>query len=175
MINNLSNCLSAEKREASEGLLTVKECLASLRGMVRGSAPGVDEFPMEFHLAFWDILGRDLVFVLNCTYELGHMSPSQCRGPITLFHKGGERSNRSNWRPISLLNLDYKIASRSIALRLLKVIASVVSIDQTCGVPGRQISDNTALLRDIVDYCSRSSSRAAILFLDQRKAFDRVE
>ena len=71
--------------------------------------------------------------------------------------------------------MDYKIASRSIALRLLKVIASVVSTDQTCGVPGRQISDNTALLRNIVDYCSWSNSRAAILFLDQRKAFDRVE
>ena len=90
------------------------------------------------------------------------MSSSQCHGLITLFHKGGERSNRSNWRPISFLNVDYKIASRFIALRLLKVIASVVSINQTCGVPGRQISDNTALIRDIVDYCSRSSSRAAI-------------
>ena len=118
------------------------ECLDALRGMIRGSAPGVDGFPMEFFLAFWDTLGRDLVSVLNCSHELGHMSPSQCRGLITLLYKGGERSNRFNWRPISLLNVNYKIASRSIALRLLKVIASVVSIDQACGVPRRQISDN---------------------------------
>ena len=85
---NLSNCLSAYEREACDGLLTMKECLAALKGMVRGSTPGVDGFPMEFYLAFWDILGRDLASLLTCAHELGHMSPSQCRGLITLLHKG---------------------------------------------------------------------------------------
>ena len=72
MINNLSNCLSADEREACEGLLTMKECLTTLSWMVRGSAPGVDGFSVEFNLAFWDILGRDLVCVRNCAHELGH-------------------------------------------------------------------------------------------------------
>ena len=103
------------------------------------------------------------------------MSPSQCRGLFTLIHKGGERSHRTNWRPISLLNVDYKIASRAIALRLLKVLGTVVSLDQTCGVPGRYIGNNTALLRDLAYYCAQSGSPAAILFVDQQKAFDRVE
>ena len=115
---NLSNCLSAYEREACEGLLTMKECLAALKGMVRGSAPGVDGFPMEFYLAFWDILGRDLVSVLNFAHELGHMSPSQCRGLITLLHKGDERSNSSNWRPISLLNVVLTAMPLSLSMQM---------------------------------------------------------
>ena len=175
MVERLSGVLSSDERDSCEGPLSRDECLAALKGMIRGSSPGVDGFPMEFYLTFWDVLGEDLVSTLNSCYELGQMSPSQCRGLITLLHKGGERSSRTNWRPISLLNVDYKIASRSIALRLLKVIGSVVAIDQTCGIPGRYIGDNTALLRDLVVYCQQTGTRAAIMFLDQQKAFDRVE
>ena len=80
-----------------------------------------------------------------------------------------------NWRPISLLNVDYKIASRVIAGRLLKVIHAVVHTDQTCGVPGRFIGENVAFLRDVVDYTTDTSSPVAVLSLDQEKAFDRVD
>ena len=45
----------------------------------------------------------------------------------------------------------------------------VVSKDQTCGVPGRFIGENVALLRDIVDYTSFSNVPAAVLSLDQEK------
>ena len=51
----------------------------------------------------------------------------------------------------------------------------IVSKDQTCGVPGRFIGENVALLRDIVDYTSFSNVPAAVLSLDQDKAFDRVD
>ena len=44
-----------------------------------------------------------------------------------------------NWRPISLLNVDYKICSKSIAYRLAKVLSSMINEDQTCSVPGRTI------------------------------------
>lgn len=54
-----------------------------------------------------------------------------------------------NWKPITLLNVDYKIASRAIIGRLLKVIHFVVANDQTCGVSGRFIEDSASLLRDV--------------------------
>ena len=80
-----------------------------------------------------------------------------------------------NWRPITLLCADYKIATRAIAGRLLKVLATIVSPDQSCGVPGRFIGENVALLRDAIDYLSTQDIPAAVLSLDQDKAFDRVE
>ena len=89
--------------------------------------------------------------------------------------KKGDRLDIRNWRPISLLNVDYKLASRVIAGHLLRVIHVVVSKDQTCGVPGRFIGENVAFLRDVVDFAERSDVPLAILSLDQEKAFDRVE
>ena len=66
--------------------------------------------------------------------------------------------------------MDYRLASRAIAGRLLKVIHSVVNKDQTCGVPGRFIGENVAHLRDVVDFASSSNVPVAIISLDQEKA-----
>lgn len=84
---------------------------------------------MEFYLCFWAALGPDLVCILNLAYEVGQLSISQRRGLIIVFFKKGDRLVTKNWRPISLLNVDYKIATHLLAGRLLKVIGSVVSPD----------------------------------------------
>ena len=95
-----------------------------------------------------------MVRVLNSCFSAGRLSRSQRQGVISLSFKKGDRLDPKNWRPISLLNVDYKIASRAIAGRLLKVLSSVVDKDQTCGVPGRFIGENVAFLRDVVDSIS---------------------
>ena len=77
--------------------------------------------------------------------------------------------------PISLLNADYKICARALAGRLLKVLHHVIAPDQTCGVRGRFIGENVALLRDVVSYANEADLPVAILALDQEKAFDRVD
>lgn len=173
----LSGLSTLDEAQASlcEGHLSLEECFAALKGMARSKAPGSDGLPMEFYLKFWDILGADLVAVLNSCFDVGCLSLSQRRGVITLSFKKGDRLDPRNWRPITLLNVDYKIASRVIAGRLLKVIHLVVDKDQTCGVPGRFIGENVALLRDVVEYATFSNIPVAILSLDQEKAFDRVD
>jgi len=128
-------------------------------GMAKRKAPGSDGLPMESYVKFWDVLGQDLVCVLSSCYRDGTLSLSQRSGVISLSFKKGDRFDIRNWRPISLLNVDYKFAARVKAGRLLKVIHLVVDKDQ----------------RDVVDYTSLSSVPAAILSLDQEKAFDRVE
>ena len=157
------------------GPLSLSECHSSLLGMALRKAPGCDGLPVEFYLKFWDVLGPDLVEVLNFCYLSGSLSRTQRRGLIALSFKKGDRLVPRNWRPISLLNMDYKIASRAIAGRLLKVIHLVVNSNQTCGVPGRYIGDSVAFLRDVVSYASLSGTPVAILSLDQEKAFDRVD
>ena len=147
LLSNVSAHLSPSERDDCEGLLSVEECFTALQGMARRKAPGSDGLPMEFYLKFWSLLGSDLVRVLNSCFSAGRLSPSQCRSVISLSFKKGNRLDPKNWRPISLLNVDYKIASRAIAGRLLKVLSTVVDKDQTCGVPGRFIGENVAFLR----------------------------
>ena len=105
----------------------------------------------------------------------GLLPSSLRKGLISLSFNKGDRLDRKNWRPISLLKVDYKLCARVIAGRLLKIIHLVVNRDQTCGVPGFFIGENVSLLRDLVSYTSEVDVPAALLSLDQEKAFDRVE
>ena len=128
----------------------------------------------EFYLAFWAIIGEDLVEVLNYGFQNGQLSVSHRRGLLSLIFKKGEKRDLKNWRPISLLCVDYKIGTRALAARLQKVLPSVLHEDQTCGVPGRSIFSNLYLIRDLIEYCSAKNLPLAIISLDQEKAFDRV-
>ena len=103
------------------------------------------------------------------------MSLTQRRSLISLIFKKGDRLDPRNWRPITLLNVDYKLAARVVAGRLLKVIHLIVAKDQTYGVPGRFIGENVSIIRDVVSFASRTGVPLAILSLDKEKAFDRVD
>ena len=135
LIINLPSTLSSEQASQCEGYLSLAECFAALQGMARRKAPGIDGLPMEFYLKFWDVIGPDLVSVVNSCFDSGclSLSLSQRRCVISLSFKKGDRLDLRNWRPISLLNVDYKLASRVIAGHLLKVIQLVVDKDQTWG------------------------------------------
>ena len=146
MLAQLSRRLSSAEREACEGVLTVEEHFHALQG-----TPGSDGFPMEFFVAFWQTLGADLVRVLNIAYETDQLSTSQRRGLIIVLYKKNDPLDTKNWRPISLLNVDYKIATRTISGRLLVILSSIIGPDQTCGVPGRTISSNLFLIRDLLE------------------------
>ena len=74
---------------------------------------------VEFYAAFWDVVGDLLVDCLNCSYDYGELSNSQNQAIITLLKKKDKDKRKiSNWRPISLSNVDAKIRSKAIALRL---------------------------------------------------------
>ena len=175
LLNSLSSRLPPAACDSCEGPLTVGEGFQALDGMADVKSPGSDGLSKEFYRTFWGILGADLVDVLNDSFASGSL-PFSLRGAlICLIFKKGDRLDHKNWRPISLLNVDYKLCARALAGRLLKVLHLVIGPDQTCGVRGRYIGENVAFLRDLVEFTSETKTPAAILSLDQEKAFDRVD
>ena len=126
LLQNLSSFLSPDQSQLCDGYLTADEVLEALKGMARGKSPGSDGLPVEFYLTFWDLLGDDLVEVLNASFDAGLLPFSQRGALITLIHKKGHRLLHKNWRPISLLNIDYKICAKALAGRLLKVLQFVI-------------------------------------------------
>ena len=98
------------------------------------------------------------------------------KGSVTrlIYKKRGDIKHLKNWRPISLLNVDYKIISKVITSRLSRVVEFIVHPDQTCCVPGHNIFSNVTLLRNVFHYIQRTDEPAILVSLDQEKAFDRV-
>lgn len=101
---------------------------------------------------------------------------SMKQGLITLIPKPGkDLLSLDNWRPITLLNLDYKILSLVFAKRLKSGLCEISNESQTGFMPKRHISCNIRLILDLIDYAAHIKSEAVILFLDFYKAFDTIE
>ena len=93
LLGQLSMSLNEQEQASCEGLLTVEECREGLNGMDTGKSPGVDGLTAEFYLAFWAVLGEDLVEVLNYGFQNGQLSVSQRRGLLSLIFKKGEKKD----------------------------------------------------------------------------------
>ena len=150
--------------------------LLRVKSLNLNKCPGPDGLTLEFYLQFWDLLGPLLVPAFNECFRDSHLCDSMTTSLTRLiFKKTDDVRDLKNWRQISLINVDYKICSKAITLRLSKVLASTVSPDQTCSFPRRSILSNVTLLRDVLDYIDRTGKTGILISLDQEKAFDRVD
>ena len=154
--------------------LSADECHKALTHMKSDKSPGSDGLPAEFYNFFWDEIGEAIVEVLNFCFNRGLLTESMRLAIISLLYKKGDIELLKNWRPISLLNVDYKIGSKAFANRLQLILPSILNSDQTCSVPGRSIFENLMLARDSIDYCQEKKLPLALIKIDQEKAFDRV-
>ena len=91
LLDQLSMSLDEQEQASCEGLLTVEECREALNGMDTGKSPGIDGLKAEFIIAFWAVLGSDLVEVLSYEFKHGHLSVSQRRGLLSLIFRKGEK------------------------------------------------------------------------------------
>ena len=155
--------------------LSLQELHSALMNMQGGKAPGIDGLTVEFYKAFWDVIGEDLMAVLNESLAVGLLPLSCRRAVITLLPKKGNLQDIKNWRPVSLLCTEYKILSKALANRVKGVMDQVIHQDQTYCVPGRSIRDNVHLIRDVLDLSSSLGLDVGLISMDQEKAFDRVE
>ena len=161
---------------ACEEKLTVKECFNTLLTMSNGKSPGNDGLTKEFYVCFWEDLGSLLVDTLNYAFQYRKLSTSQRQAVITLMEKKG-RDKRliKNWRPISLINVDTKIASKSLAIRIKEFLPQLVDCDQMAYVKGRNIGESIRLGDDLLEYADIENLDGLIFAADIEKAFDSIE
>lgn len=167
--------LTNDDRETCEGLLTVLECKKSVFQMKSGKTPGSDGLSAEFYQTFWEFMGEDITECLNDVYIHGELSESQRLALITLLYKKNSIYDLGNWRPISLLNVDFKIITKCLSNRLRNVLPKLIIKFQTCGVRGRSITDNIIAIQNMIELCNQTHKNMLLVSLDQLKAFDRLD
>ena len=113
-----------------ENEISLDDCKNALFSMKLNKSPGSDGLSVEFYQAFCDNLKVYFYNSLKETYQNGYMSETQRKGILSLIFKKGDPTNLSNWRPLTLLNVDYKIIARVLAFRLQTIIPKINSTDQ---------------------------------------------
>ena len=168
--------LPEEMASTCEGEITLAECTKALSMMQNNKSPGSDGLRTEFYRAFWDIISTYVVNSFNYAFNTGNLSISQRQGIISLIPKKKKDTQYlKNWRPVTLLNVDYKIATKTIALRIEKVLPHLINPTQTGYVKGRFIGESIRLILDIMEYTKHKDIPGVAVFLDFEKAFDSVE
>ena len=171
----MTRTLSDNDRDECEGEITLDEVRSAIKSFNNDKSPGCDGLTAEFYQTFFGVIGSDLVDVINYAFENEKLTLTMRRGIIVLIWKCNEREYLKNWRPISLLNCDYKIITKILASRISDFIPKIIHPNQKCSVKGRSIHDGTSLIRDLIEYVNRNNLPGLIVSLDQTKAYDRVE
>ena len=169
----IDNTLSDDQMELTAGDISEYECKLAIQQMQNNKAPGSDGISVEFYKLFWNYLKTYLMNSLNHSYQTGTLTPLQTQSLISLLPKSGKDVlSINNWRPISLLNVDYKIAAKCIANRVKKVITSIISEEQTGFIKGRYIGENVRLISEVIENANKTDEPGLIFFTDFNKAFD---
>jgi len=175
LFSNKANTLTDVEKQACDMNITIAECSKSLAELNNNKSPGSDGFTTEFYKFFWPDIQQHVFNSFQYSFQSGMLSNNQREAILSLLPKPNKDLRLlKNWRPISLLNTDYKILTKLLANRLQNVISSIVSEDQSGYIKNRYIGENIRLVLDVIEYSNITNNPGILLFLDFEKAFDTV-
>jgi hypothetical protein len=149
----------------------IKEVVMSMK---ENPAPSPNGFSVSFFKKFWDIIKGDMLKMFQVFWE-DHLDIKRLNfGVITLVPKLKEVNSIKHYRPIRLLNVDYKCFTKVLTNRLVPVARKIINKNQTGFIKGRSILEGVVVLHEVLHELHRSKARGLILKIDFEKAYDRV-
>jgi hypothetical protein len=141
-------------------------------------APGPDGLHAVFYKKFWSVCGEEITQEVLHAMNTGMIPEGWNDTTVVLIPKVDNPELITQFWPISLCNVIYKIISKMLALRLKVILPEVISPMQSAFVPGRLITDNLLVAYESV-HCIKNkisgSNGYCAVKLDMHKAYDRVE
>lgn len=184
LLSHIDKQLPQQQSNALSVPITTAEIITSANKMKLNKSPGSDGIPVDFYAMMIDssndpepLIMKFMRDTFQESYENKLLPTSMRQILIRLIFKKTtdiERIDPKNYRPISLLNCDYKILSKTLALRLSPIMHLIIDESQS-GIPGRHISDPILTAQAIIHRARKHNLEQAIIFLDFEKAFDSVD
>ena len=159
----MEKCIKQEELQRAVEELAAEKC------------PGPDGIPTEFFAKLWPTVGPTLTRAILEDLEAGIMHVAFTKGCIVLLRKKGDKKLLINKRPVTMLNVIYKILAKAYQLRLITVLNRYITQQQTACIPGRNIHHSTLLLSELIHFAQLSGVDHMLLKLDVLKAFDMLE
>jgi hypothetical protein len=168
--------MSQEDMVDLEADITEKELFEAIKGMPVNKTPGTDGITVEFYKKFWNHIKSPFIRCIKQIFDSGELSSDQKTGIINLIPKPDKDLLQiKNWRPISILNVDYKIITKILASRLKPILPKIIHSDQCGYVLDRLIGENIRIVDDLITYCKTEEIGGLLVFLDFEKAFDSLD
>lgn len=174
LLQDVPHVLTVTDRRHLNEPFTVDEIFDVLKLCSHNKAPGSDGFPAEFYLRFWHLFGATFVDIFNEILSGVEIPVCFLEGILTLIPKTPVSHKMDNFRPITLLNGDYKLFTKCISSRLRNLMPKIISPSQYCAVPRRNIFDAVTTYRDAIAYSTTQKIPFGILSIDFAAAFDRI-
>ena len=177
-LNAVPRKVTLEMHDTLSSKFSAEEVKVALFQMGPTKATEPDGMNVVFYQRFWPVVGDTVVDVVLEFLNNGHMLPDINHTYIVLISKVKNPEKMSDFRPISLCNVIYKIISKVLANRLKQVLPNIISLTQSAFVPGRLITDNVLLAYETLHtmHCRKNGKKGYMaLKLDVSKAYDRVE
>lgn len=162
--------------EACMSEITTSEILSAIRNSASKKPLGPDGLPKELYLRAFGVIHRELNLIMNDAIRSNF--PTQfVDGVIVLVKKRGAGDTTRSYRPISLINFDYKILSRIMKQRLENVLRAhhVLTDAQKCSNAGRNMFQATLALKDRIAQLNANRQNGKLVSFDLDSAFDRVD
>eukprot|EP00253_Pinus_taeda_P025252 PITA_25252 len=154
--------------------VTLVELEATLKWFKKDKSPAPDGWTIEFYIAFFDMLGQDLLHIVEDSRRRGRISSAIKSTFISLIPKTDAPSSFDDFRPISLCNCLYKIIAKIIANRLKPILSQHISSEQFAFLHHRQIHEAIATTQELIHTLQTKKQKGMILKIDLSKAFDRA-
>lgn len=170
-------CISEEENEFLIHAPTDEEIKGIVWQMQPWTILGPDGYPPGFHQQMWDIVGSDTINMVKAFFISGFLLKQMNHSFVSLIPKTDIPRTATDYRPISLSNVSYKIISKLLASRLKTVMDNFISPYQASFLSSRQITDNIVSAHELVDTIRKNKSISGLMAvkLDMSKAFDRIE
>ena len=153
--------------------MSTKELQQAVCDLNENKSPGLDGFTAEFYKKIWSLIKDRYTDFINCADQTSFSTFKNTSVTTLLYKEKGDTDDLKNYRPISLINVDLKILTKTLTNRLKEVLPSIIHFTQTA-VDGRRIDNTVHMLRDFVQLADAQNLESSFIFLDQEKAFNRV-